>query len=135
MRKALVAVFVMTGLALGGSALAGTRATTIRLTEKEFSITPAIVSAKAGRVTFSVHNIGHLTHEFLVIKTPLLAAKLPVKGAKVVVKPTAQVGAILAIAPGKTRRLTLTLRKGHYVLICNLPAHYQAGQRATLNIR
>ena len=39
-------------------------------------------------------------------------------------------GEIEEIAPGETKSLTLTLQKGHYALVCNLPGHYKAGMRA-----
>ena len=30
-------------------------------------------------------------------------------------------------AAGKTKRLTLNLKPGHYALVCNVPGHYKAG--------
>ena len=64
----------------------------------------------------------------MVIRPGKDAGKLPVvngeaseKGAK---------GEIEDIAPGTTKSLTLTLQKGHYALVCNLPGHYKAGMRA-----
>jgi len=37
--------------------------------------------------------------------------------------------------PGKTRRLALGLKPGKYVLICNVPGHYQAGMRVGFTVR
>ena len=39
------------------------------------------------------------------------------------------------VPPGQTRTLTLKLTPGHYVLLCNLPAHYKAGQHADFTVR
>ena len=36
--------------------------------------------------------------------------------------------------PFLTKMLTLTLKPGHYVLICNLPAHYKAGQHVDFTV-
>ena len=33
------------------------------------------------------------------------------------------------------KRLTLTLKKGHYSLICNLPRHYGRGQFVDFYVR
>jgi uncharacterized cupredoxin-like copper-binding protein len=89
--------------------------------------------AKAGRVTFVIKNVGHLKHELLVVKTKTPAAKLKVRGAQAVV--IGQVAKVAQFGPGQTRTLSLTLARGHYVLLCNLPAHYQAGQRADFTVR
>ncbi len=48
---------------------------------------------------------------------------------------TGQVGKIAQFGPGQTRTLTLHLAPGHYVLLCNLPAHYAAGQRVDFTVR
>ncbi len=47
---------------------------------------------------------------------------------------TGRKGRIAKFGPGQTRRLILTLRPGKYVLICNLPAHYKAGQFASFRV-
>lgn len=90
--------------------------------------------ARPGKVTFVVQNAGKLEHEFVVIKTskaagnlaPAGAAEAPEKGA---------VGEIPELAPGKVKRLTLTLTKGHYALICNLQLHYSNGQFVDFYVR
>ena len=56
---------------------------------------PAVPAKVAhGKVTFVVRDVGHLKHEFVVIKTKRSAAKLPVKGARAV--ETGRVGKIKA---------------------------------------
>jgi uncharacterized cupredoxin-like copper-binding protein len=119
-------------LAGGAYAAVSRTAARIPVTEKEWGVTPRPVSAKAGSVTFVVKNIGHLKHEFVVLKTRTPAAKLKTSGAKAVI--TGQVGKILQFGPGQTRTLTRKLAPGHYVLLCNLPAHYQAGQRTDFTV-
>jgi uncharacterized cupredoxin-like copper-binding protein len=120
---------------LAGGAFAGISRTAARIpvTEKEWGVTPRPASARAGSITFVVKNIGHLKHEFLVLRTRTPAAKLRTSGARAVA--VGRVGKIVQFGPGQTRRLTLRLAAGHYVLLCNLPAHYRAGQRADFTVR
>jgi uncharacterized cupredoxin-like copper-binding protein len=107
--------------AAGGSAKA-----TVQVTEKEWTVKPAPASAKPGKVTFVVRNAGKLAHEFVVLKTNIAPGKLPIKGSKAA--EPGRLGKIAEFKPGATKRLTLTLKAGKYVLICNVPAHYKAGQ-------
>ena len=95
---------------------------------------PAVpAKVAAGKVTFVVRDVGHLKHEFVVIKTKRAASKLPVKGTRAV--ETGRVGKIAAFGPGQTKKLTLTLKPGHYALICNLPAHYKTGQHVDFTVK
>ena len=74
-----------------------------------------------------------MEHEFVVLRTDRPHNALPVKAA--VAAETGRRGEISSIAPGKVRSLTLTLKPGKYVLICNLLGHYKAGQHAALRVR
>ena len=127
-------VAVLAAILAGGAFAAVSRtAAKIPVTEKEWGVTPSPASAKAGSITFVVKNIGHLKHELVVLKTKTPAAKLKTSGAKAVI--TGQIGKIAQFGSGQTRTLTLKLAPGHYVLLCNLPAHYQAGQRVDFTVR
>ncbi len=127
---ASAAVVAAAGIAVG---IASGSGNPVKVTEKEWGVTPLPATVKAGKVTFTVKNIGHLSHELVVLKTKTPAAKLKVVGAKAVV--TGVLGRIPTFKPGQTRTLTLTLKPGHYVLLCNLPAHYQAGQRVDFTVK
>lgn len=41
-------------------------------------------------------------------------------------------GEIEEFKPGLTKRITLTLKPGKYVLLCNVPGHYKRGQAISL---
>jgi uncharacterized cupredoxin-like copper-binding protein len=141
---AIVAAIV---LSFGGGADAGGA---FKVTLDEWRISPETATLKAGKVTFVAENTGKVEHELLVLKTDLAADELPVglegpaltlPGMKLVLgKPHQHKsgfdfdGALRNrhINPGSDRRDVVTLTKGRYVLLCNLPGHYQAGQRATL---
>jgi uncharacterized cupredoxin-like copper-binding protein len=89
-------------------------------------------SAKAGSVTFKVKNVGDFQHELVVIKTSTKAAKLKTKDGKAVV--TGQLGEV-KMAGGKTKSLKLTLKKGHYALICNIGDHYAQGMHKDFTVK
>lgn len=100
---------------------------------KEFKVLPAPTQAKAGLVVFTVQNVGKLDHSFVVIKTNRAPNALPVKGATA--SEAGKVGKIEPFKPGQTRTLTLNLKPGKYVLLCNVPGHYKAGQFAGFQVR
>lgn len=132
----IFAAVVVGALAAAGAALGvqhAASAKTVKVKEKEWGIPAVPAQVAPGKVTFVVRNVGKLKHEFVVIKTKRRASKLPVKGARAV--ETGRVGKISAFKPGQTRRITLALKAGHYALICNLPAHYKAGQRSDFNVK
>ena len=133
MRRPVAVLGVLAALGSAGGALASRQATQVSLAEKEFKITASTTSAKAGTITFTVRNAGHLDHEFIVDRTSVAASKLKQKGQFAVV--TGSVGKIPPFKPGKTKTLTVKLAPGHYVLLCNVAAHYAAGQRLDFTVR
>lgn len=107
-------------------------ARTIAVTLKEFVVDPQPGTGRAGRVTFHVRNTGKITHEFVVLRTSKPAAALA-KGGRA--DETGNVGEIGDLKPGARKSLALSLRPGHYALVCNLPGHYVAGQHADFTVR
>jgi|1185.fasta_scaffold52856_2 uncharacterized cupredoxin-like copper-binding protein len=99
---------------------------------RDFTVTPAPTAGLAGKVTFRVHNAGAVKHEFVVIRTNKPAADL-LKGSEA--NEAGNVGEIGDLQPGATKSLRLDLKAGHYALICNLPGHYAAGQRADFVVK
>src|SRR3954462_8835606 len=113
----------------GGSTTGGVSAT-----EKDFSIDLASTSAPAGSVTFNISNEGPSTHEFVVIKTDDAPDALPTKNGVVDEDKVKPVDEQEDIAPGTTATLTTNLDAGSYVIICNLPGHYEAGMHAAFTV-
>lgn len=125
-------------VALGGAvdtapATARSTAATVNVRLIEFKVFPAVASVRAGRVTFVVRNAGRIAHDFVVLRTKLAPKRLPVVGARA--KEVGLVGRTPTFGPGRTKRLTLVLKPGPYVLICNVPGHYKAGMAAGLRVR
>jgi len=77
----------------------------VQVKEVEYKITLSTQKVKHGTVTFSVQNAGKIAHN------------LTIQGGK----HTAN------IAPGKSAKLTVTLKKGAYTLYCSVPGHRQLG--------
>ena len=126
---ALVALAVaVVPIALG----AGGGAVSVQL--KEFKLTPKPTSVKAGKVTFTVKNTGKLMHEMVVLKTNVPAGKLPVN-ANSRVSEKSSVGEAGDVKPGQTKKVTLALKPGKYVLLCNIAGHYKAGQYAAFTVK
>jgi uncharacterized cupredoxin-like copper-binding protein len=88
----------------------------------------------ATRVTFVVRNAGRLEHEFVVLRTAKAAGSIAARTAAEAPE-TGAAGEIPGIKPGQLKRLTLTLGKGHYSLICNLTGHYGQGQFVDFYVR
>src|SRR3954453_21610546 len=124
---AVLAAFVA-AIVVATNSDAASKSTTVSLSE--FKVSPSPKSVSAGKVSFNVKNKGHMEHELVVIKTNTSASKLKVSGNRASDK--GSVGEIEDIAAGKSKKHTFNLKKGHYVLICNLPGHYKAGMRADL---
>ncbi len=116
----------------GASPAAGAAGGTVKVTLAEWFLRSASKKTSAGRVRFVVRNAGRLKHEFVVLRTKTRANRLPVRGKKASEK--GKVGEIGSIPRGRTKRLSLRVRRGHYALICNLSGHYTAGQRADFNV-
>lgn len=142
--SALVAAVVLTAAAPGAS-----DSSTVRVALAEGSLVPSTESVPAGKVTFDVVNDGKVEHELIVVRTSLAPDALPmglegpaVRLAGPVVLGTPHTHGAHSkrvnyrhVAPGRSRRETIVLEPGNYVLLCSLPGHYESGQRARLVVR
>jgi uncharacterized cupredoxin-like copper-binding protein len=99
--------------------------------ESEFVITIP-KSLPAGARTFDVRNEGAMPHELVILRTDVKAADLPVEGA--VATETGRVAGTADIPSGGTATLEADLAPGHYVVLCNVPGHYQGGMYADLTM-
>lgn len=104
----------------------GAAGTSLTIAMTDRSLRASARTVPSGKVTFVVRNAGTMEHEFVVIKTNKSPTALPMKGQQA--SEAGSKGEIEEFAPGKTRRLTLDLAPGKYVLLCNLPGHYKRGQ-------
>jgi uncharacterized cupredoxin-like copper-binding protein len=109
--------------------------TTVNASLGEYFIKLDKPSTPGGRVRFNVSNDGKLEHEFVVIRTNLAPGKLPLKGGEAKEDVGPSPGEIPSLPSGKKKTLNVDLSPGKYVLICNLPGHYKAGQYTGLSVK
>lgn len=104
-----------------------------RLTDA-FLIDIASATASAGAVAFEVGNTGQLLHQFLVIRTDLAEDALPIDGVQVDESQLNVLAKTTDLPPGQNQLLLTDLEAGQYVLICNIPGHYNAGMRRAFTV-
>jgi uncharacterized cupredoxin-like copper-binding protein len=91
----------------------------------------------AGRVTFRAMNPSkNLIHEVIVVRVDPKKPGLPYdeKKTEAIEKQIQHLGEISELKPGATGAITLSLKPGSYVLICNQPGHHKAGMVANLSV-
>ncbi len=111
-----------------------TAATTVAVALVEFAVNPAQDAADAGTLTFSVSNDGTISHDFWAIKTDLAPDALPTEASRVDEDQVDVVGRTGEFSAGETQEVTVDLEPGSYVLICNVPGHYDLGMRAAFTV-
>jgi uncharacterized cupredoxin-like copper-binding protein len=106
----------------------------------QWSITPQASHVAAGPVTFTVSNDGTITHEFVVMQTDTPAADFHIgsfEGEKPRVNEDAagtNVGETGNLKAGTRKTITIDLKPGHYVFMCNLPGHYGLGMHTDFTV-
>lgn len=108
----LVALVAIAAAVLGGSAGAAGTGGRVAVKMSEFKFILSTKTATHGTVTFTITNKGALSHDF-----------------KIGGKKTA------LVKPGKTAKLTVTLKAGKYRYLCTVPGHAAAGMKGTFTVR
>jgi uncharacterized cupredoxin-like copper-binding protein len=96
---------------------------------------PGVV--KAGKVTFNVKNDSKDTvHEMIVMYLADSGKPLPYLEAenRADEDKAGDKGEVSELDPGETGILTVDLKAGKYLLICNVPGHYGAGMWAEFTV-
>ena len=106
----LVAVGAVAAPALASRAHAAATSVTVTATEFKFKLSKT--SVPHGAVTFTIVNKGKLSHDFKIAgkKTPL-------------------------IQPGKSAKLSVTLKAGKAAYLCTVAGHAAAGMKGTLTVK
>lgn len=118
----------------------------ITLTEWEIEVPSGPIPA--GRVVLDERNAGKVDHDLLLVRTDRAPDDLPRGLSGPVPGAAGEVvfGEIHThdhdagetedhLSPGSSRRRTVDLDPGSYVLICPLQGHYEAGQAASFEVR
>lgn len=129
-----------TNPAQGAAPGQGAAAKALAIDMGEYYYRPKDATAKAGSVTISAKNVGKLPHELVLAQTNAAPGKLPtlpdgsVDEAKLEAQGKAP-GEIPETLAGKSKKGTLDLPAGRYVMYCNIPGHYAAGMYGTLTTK
>ena len=94
----------------------GGRASTVNVTEKEWTIEFANPTIKGGLVKLVVKNTGAEAHNLVIQGTSVEVA-------------------VLNIWPGKSKEITFDLRPGTYSVFCSLPGYESRGMKTILTVR
>jgi uncharacterized cupredoxin-like copper-binding protein len=95
-------------------------------------------TAAAGPVTFNVKNTSKdLVHEMLVVPMADAGKPLPYVASDMTVdeEKIKSLGEVSELDPGKAGTLTVNLKPGTYVLLCNVAGHFDAGMWATFTVK
>jgi uncharacterized cupredoxin-like copper-binding protein len=103
----------------------------------EFNITPYVNAVRAGRVKITVFNRGKRTHEMLIVegRTALPMMKSGRVDEVALERKHRVVGELADVRRRSSASKVFVLKKGSYMLFCNLPHHYGSGMRASLIVR
>ena len=118
-----------------GSPVPGGAGTFVDVDLTEWAIELARDGAPAERnVTFIVTNNGVENHELVVIRSDGAVDALPVENNVVPESAVDFRGEVESFPAGRTERGTFALEAGRYLLICNLPLHYEQGMRVAFTV-
>lgn len=109
--------------------------TAVAATLTEFAIALSPSTAAPGSVTFTVTNSGTMVHEFVILKTDVLAADLPLANDKVTEADYTSMGEVADLQPGASGTVTATLPAGHYAIVCNLVGHVSGGMATDFTVQ
>lgn len=120
----------------GGADEAAQQASTnaVTVTAREFSFEANTQTVPAGKVTITLHNRGSIPHDLSVVRTDVAPDKLPVKDGVADIPESKDIDHIHQLRAGARRSVSPELTRGAYVLICNIPAHYQSGMHLALTV-
>lgn len=130
----LACVLAIAATSCGGSGSGQEVTGDVVVTLKDFSLTVTPGTFPAGDITFGVQNDGPSAHEFVILRTDDAPDALPVENGLIPEDQIDLVDEAEDIAPGTDTSLNVNLQPGSYVLVCNLPAHYEAGMHAGFTV-
>ena len=101
------------------------------------SVCTNVSSVKTGNVTFDVTNLSRsLVHEMIVVAVENPNTPLPYdyNTGQIPEKQVKMLGETDELQPNADKTITLDLKPGFYLLICNVPGHYAAGMWTPLTV-
>jgi uncharacterized cupredoxin-like copper-binding protein len=130
----LAGMLAIAATSCGGSGSGSGVTGDVVVTMKDFSLAATPGTFSAGDITFGIQNDGPSAHEFVILRTDDAPDALPVENGLIPEDQVDVVDEAEDIAPGTNTTLGVNLEPGSYVLVCNLPAHYEAGMHAAFTV-
>lgn len=145
LRSSVVAIAALALLALTACGSKGTSSQSagesesgnaVAVTLDDYKITPAVTTLSAGEVTFTVENVGATKHEMVVIRTDVAIADMAIEDHETNEEAPGMtpIGEVEDVQIGESMDLVLTLEAGRYVLLCNLPKHFERGMATEIEV-
>src|SRR2546423_7095943 len=97
---------------------------TIRADVGEWSVVPSVGVVPAGRVRIAVRNLGQVAHQITLVKTDSFDPRLRLRGDRALARPLAT---SVLVRPGRNSSFVVSLSRGSYLLLDNLPWRYWKG--------
>lgn len=119
----------------GDAPLAPSDGTNLAIRLDEWKITTGSSQIAASVSVLQVQNVGTSGHELLLIRSELATDKLPVKSGEVDEESVDVVARTKELSRRQKTTLSVSLRSGNYVLICNISGHYALGMRTALQVK
>ena len=94
----------------------------------DYWVAPTVTSVRAGKVTFIAKNVGRIPHELMIERMPM-KFDAPMRPNE-----DAAQGMIDDMNTGQSGRMTVRLKPATYMLFCNAPGHYAAGQHIAFTV-
>lgn len=132
-------------LALGASACSdegggsngdggGESGETIGTVINDFSITLDPATATAGAMTFEITNDGPSEHEVEIFRGAADPASIEVESGVALLDDFELITEAENIVPGASASLSADLDAGEYLIVCNLPTHFEQGMYTAFTV-
>lgn len=99
----------------------------------EWHVVAGATRVPAGTLTIVATNVGEVAHDLVIVRTEAAPSELPVAGDRVDETAITLAGRFQEFKSGDKEK-HFQLEAGHYLLICNLPKHYQRGMVTELTV-
>jgi uncharacterized cupredoxin-like copper-binding protein len=132
-------VFISVAAISAQAAVKDTRVVNVKLWDQgsTMGITTDRPTITAGKITFEVENDSKsLVHEMLVVKVISFDDTLPYdeRTARVYEDRVPDFGEVSELEPNQSGKLSVNLKPGKYLLVCNMPGHYKMKMYSDLEV-
>lgn len=127
-------VLIVLTMLLAACAPAASGATPNSVTLNDVAIELEATEVLSGRISLEIRNEGDLTHEVEVFSGATLGEIPPVKRSVADTSGLTLVDEVENILADSNASLVIDLEPGTYLVICNLPEHFQRGMWAFLTV-